>query len=239
MRPVNLLPVRHRPRSAGGADSRASYVALGVLGALVLAVFVYVSAANSVSSRTSEIDRVRQEIAAAESQAVTLQSYGDFAGIKAARVEAVKALATTRLDWERLFRELAHVLPERVWLTNFDGTMSSGETGTGTGAETPGGPSVNLQGCAASHSGVADVMVRLRQLHGAADVVLSKSSKAGGGGAQAGVSDAAAPATDASGGADCGPYTSFDIDVTLSAAESAPVSPDEQTEVPASLGGGE
>lgn len=249
MRPVNLLPAKYRARGAGGTggDSRATYVALGVLATLVLMVFGYVMAANSVSSKNAEIEEVRSRIQAAESRTVTLQSYGDFAGTKEARVAAVKALATTRLDWERLFRELAHVLPERVWLTTFNGTVASGApTGTGATTDGPQGPAVNLEGCAASHSGVADVMVRLRELHGAEDVVLTESAKSEGGGASAGAAApagmAAAPDPSASGGSGCGPYTAFKIDVALSgaASDAAPAPADAApAEVPARLGGGE
>ncbi len=79
--------------------------------ALVLAVFVYVSAANKVSAHNRTSPRLVSRSSAAQSQSVTLQGFGDFAGIKEARLSAVKTLATARIDWERLFRELAHVLP--------------------------------------------------------------------------------------------------------------------------------
>jgi Tfp pilus assembly protein PilN len=239
MRPVNLLPAKHRARSAGGdGESKASYISLGVLGALVLAVLMYVLTANQVSSRNAEIAEAQQRTQAAEAQAVTLQSYGDFAGTKEARIGAVKQLAVSRLDWERLFRELAHVLPQRVWLTAFDGTVAAAPTGqaTGTGSEASTGPSVNLEGCADGHAGVADVMVRLRELHGASDVELSESMKSEGGGQAGAVS---ADGVTAAAGGDCGPYTSFKIKVTLAPAEQAAVTPDGQSaEVPASLGGG-
>ena len=97
MRPVNLLPARYRPRSAGSGDSRTAYATLGVLALLVLAVFGYVTTANQVSSRNSEIADARQRIAAAQTQAVTLQEFGNFAGIKEARLAAVKSLATARM----------------------------------------------------------------------------------------------------------------------------------------------
>ena len=62
MRPVNLLPARYRPRTGGSGDSKTAYVALGALAALVLAVFVYVTTANKVSSHNSEIAEARQQI---------------------------------------------------------------------------------------------------------------------------------------------------------------------------------
>jgi Tfp pilus assembly protein PilN len=232
VRPVNLLPAKHRPRSGSGGESKSSYVALGALGALVLAVLFYVITANQLSSRNAEIAQARQQTQAAESQAVRLGSFGSFAGTKEARVSAVKALATTRLDWERLFRELAHVLPEGVWLTSFDGAASSADTGTG--AQGPVGPTVKLQGCAASYSGVADVMVRLRELHGVEDVVLSESTKAvEGGAAVAGAPAAASSAATAGGG--CGSYNTFSVEVQLAAADQAIGG---ARAVPARLGGG-
>jgi Tfp pilus assembly protein PilN len=233
MRPVNLLPAKHRARTGGGEGSKASYIALGVLGALVLAVLFYVMTANQLSSRNAELAKVRQQAQAAESQAVTLSSFGAFAGTKAARVEAVRSLATARLDWERVFRELAHVLPANVWLTSFDGKIASGDTGTGT--EGPGGPALDLKGCAASYSSVADVMVRLRELHGVQEVVLSESTKAEGGGGAAGATAAGSSAGTA--GASCGSYNSFSVAVQLAPADGVAV-PGQAASVPARLGGG-
>lgn len=236
MRPVNLLPAQHRPRSGGGEGSKSSYIALGVLAGLVIAVFAYVTTSNSVSSNKADLADAQQRIQAAESQAVTLQSYGDFAGTKEARVAAVKELATTRLDWERLFRELAHVLPAKVYLTSFDGTAGGapdGTTPTGTGTDAPAGPTVKLEGCAAGHSGVADVMLRLRGLHGVEDVELGESKEP----EQGGVAVANAGATNT--GSTCGDYTSFQIDVTLAQAAQALAADGGPAEVPARLGGGE
>ena len=82
MRPVNLLPARYRPRSAGAGDSKTAYVALGALALLVLAVFGYVMTANKANSRNSEIAQIREQITSAESQAVTLDGFGNFAGIR-------------------------------------------------------------------------------------------------------------------------------------------------------------
>jgi len=222
MRPVNLLPERYRPRTGAGADSRTSYIALAALALLALAVFGYVITANKVSSRNSEIAETRQQIAAAEGEAVTLKAYGDFAGVKAARLAAVKTLATERLDWERLFRELAHVLPERVWLTGFQAKAADADGGGELG------PTLLLEGCAEDHGRVADAMVRLRELHVADDVELTQTA--------AGEEDGAAAAATSSEG-DCGRFYSFGVSVTLAAppADDAGAAP---SQVPARLGGG-
>ena len=139
---------------------------------------------------------------------MTLQGFGDFAGVKEARLSSVKELATSRLDWERLFRELAHVLPENVWLTGFDAQAADTEA-AGAGGEL--GPKATLKGCADSHSRIADAMIRLRELHVAEDVELTQTTageeeEAGGTGAPA-----APAATDSA----CGKYYSFEVAVTM------------------------
>lgn len=227
MRPVNLLPARYRPRTAGSGDSKTSYIALGALALLVLAVFGYVTTANKVSSSNSEIAQTRQRITAAQTQAVTFQEFGDFAGIKEARLTAVKSLATARIDWERLFRELAHVLPESVWLTEFQSAS----------AEADGGgelqPTLSLKGCAKDHEQVADAMVRLRELHVAEDVELT-STLAGEKPEPTGFGAPAAAQQSGDGG--CGDYYTFEVSITMSTP--TPAMTDTPEAVPARLGGG-
>jgi Tfp pilus assembly protein PilN len=226
MRPVNLLPLRYRQRSGSSGDSKTTYVTLGALAVLLLAVFGYVMTANKVSSRNSEIAQAQQQITAAEAQTVTLKGFGDFAGVKEARLAAVKSLATTRLDWERLFRELAHVLPDRVWLTGFNAQAAAGEIGAGSP------PALLLKGCAGDHRQIADVMIRLRSLNVADDVELSKTAAPDAGQAAAGTP---AGTSDETG---CGEYYSFEITVAM-ALPTPSAEPGTDAAVPARLGGGE
>lgn len=230
MRPVNLLPVRYRPRVAGSRNPKIAYITIGVLAAFVLAVFGYVAETKKVSSRNAEIARVQQQITEVETQAVTLQGFGDFASIKQGRLSAVKALAAGRLDWERLFRELAHVLPARVWLTGFNGQPSSGAADS-TGGTGEAGQTVVLEGCADGHRQVADVMVRLRQLHAAKDVELTETM------ATEEDEDDASSALGGETEGGCGRYYSFTISVELNVP--MPDGPAAARAVPARLGGGE
>lgn len=227
MRPVNLLPPRYRPRSAGSGDSKTAYIALGALALLVLAVFGYVISANKVSSANSEIAQTRAQITAAQTQAVTLQEFGDFAGIKQARLDAVKSLATGRIDWERLFRELAHVLPESVWLTDF---ASAVEEADGGGEMSP---TLSLTGCAQSHEQIADALVRLRELHAAEDVELTSTTAGEKEVATGFGAPAAAQESEEDG---CGAFYTFEVAITM--ATPAPVVTDTEQAVPARLGGG-
>src|SRR3954471_6473856 len=116
MKAVNLLPEKHRPRKPTGGQSKSGFVLLGVLGALLVGVLAYVLTLNSINSSKTKITEATVEAARLNDQANSLGPYGDFAKIKAERVASVKQLAEGRFDYERMVRELAHVLPGDVWL---------------------------------------------------------------------------------------------------------------------------
>ena len=158
---------------------------------------------------------------------MTFQEFGDFAGIKEARLTAVKSLATARIDWERLFRELAHVLPESVWLTEFQSQSVEADGG----GELQ--PTLTLKGCAKDHEQVADAMVRLRELHVAEDVELT-STLAGEKEEPTGFGAPAAAQQSDDGG--CGDYYTFEVSITMSTP--TPAMTDTPEVVPARLGGG-
>lgn len=246
MRPVNLLPERDRVQAPVAADG-SSYVILGVLGALLLAVFAFVVTSNQVNSRTSDIATAEAEAEQAEQRAAAFGPFQEFAQIKAARLASVKTLADTRFDWERLMRELALVLPEGTSLTSLTASsVDAAATATApppppegagvTTATAPGAEStLTLSGCATSQPKVAVMLVRLRQLYRATDVTLVDSGQqdsAGDGGAS---SDSGAPSAPSDG---CAPSDYlFNASVTF-----GPAPPGEETDgdlnVPTTLGGG-
>ena len=238
MRAVNLLPEKHRPREATGGKSGSSYVLLGVLGALVVAVLVYVLTLNSINGAKTDIAEAKAETTRATAEAEALGAYGDFANVKKQRETAVRTLAQSRVDWERLVRELAHVLPDGVWIQSADAAESAAALDGGSAADEAAaagsGPVLTLAGCAVDQQSVADTLVRLRTLQGAEDVKLDHSAQG---------DDPDAPGTSGGSSAasgDCGltngvPNYSFQADVTMTAQ--VPV--DEPGTVPARLGGGQ
>ena len=226
MRPVNLLPAKHRPRTATGTRQGSSRYVLAGLGVVLVAVLAYVLTLNSINSKRDGVAKANADTAQYQAHANQLSAYGDFAQVKEQRIKSIKDLAQGRLDWELLIRQLSHVLPDGTWLTTrrIDGQFPNYRSNV---------PSVQLSGCAESQDLVATMLVRLRQLEGEKDVSLEKSERPDN------VSTGAAGST--SGGADgCGathgaPNYAFTVDVTLSqtvAQDSA------GAKVPASLGGG-
>jgi Tfp pilus assembly protein PilN len=256
MKAVNLLPEKHRPRKPTGGQGKSGYIFLGALGAVLIGVLVYVLTLNSINSSKTKITEATVEAARLNDQANSLGPYGDFAKIKAERVASVKQLAEGRFDYERMVRELAHVLPADVWLVNAsassvgDPSAAPGTTGSAAPATpaAPGGPaapapapSLKLQGCARDQGQVAVTLVRLRELEGATDVSLSHStagqdnSTSGSGPAPVGANGTATGGGDQSCGDTNGkPNYSFEADVTFAPQTSST----EPGNVPRRLGGG-
>jgi hypothetical protein len=202
---VNLLPAKHRPRTPTGGQQGSSYIVIGVLGAALLMVLLYAVTVNGINSKKASVARAKAETAQAQKRAAELAPYGNFTQVKEQRVTSVKGLATGRIDWERLARGLAHVLPENVWLLdakasaggNADGSGSAPAAppaaappanGGGGGGEAPAPsaappaapaaePEMILQGCAPDHGSVAVTLVRLRHLPAVTDVELVKATK--------------------------------------------------------------
>lgn len=244
MNAVNLLPAKHRPRQATGGKQGSSFVLLGVLGAIVVAVLVYVLSVNSINDSKTKISEAQAEAARANAQADALGGYGNFAKIKQERVARVKQLAQGRVDWERTLHEVAGVLPNGVWVTGADASDSpdaaAGASGSGSAGAAPGtstaaaaSPQITLDGCAPNQPAVADTIVRLRHLQGATDVELDHSTRP--------QTDKGGDSSSSGGAGDCGETNGstnyeFQVKVTLDPPKPAAYVPGR---VPASLGGGQ
>jgi len=229
MKPVNLLPASARPYVAAEGKPTGTYAVLAVLALLVVAAVVYVSTSNKITTRKGQIQTAQAEQAQAQQKAASLQSYGTYTQIASTRISTVASLAMGRIDYERLMRETARVLPAGVWLNSVDAEAGTGTTSPTTGATGAatgsGSPTVQMMGCAKSQDSVAATLVRLRAIHGSDDVNLNASSKPMG---------ATGAGTAATG---CGDGYSFDILVNLDASKVNGAG-DYGSKVPSDLGGG-
>lgn len=252
MRPVNLLPNEYRAHTPSG-DGRSGYIALGVLGVLLLALVGWVLTGNSVNSKKTKISEVNREIARDKALASSQSAFGDFHDIEQTRVNSVTLLANDRFDWERLVREVSLVLPAGTSLTEMNASKGGDAQGASSSAGSsssapppsssssaaaiPGVPSLHLVGCASKQNTVATMLVRLRQMHGVSDVELSESSEQvpddeGGSGAPAS-GDSASGGSSSDG---CKTRTfKFDVTVTFEQQTSPQGT---QSRVPTRLGGG-
>ena len=264
MNAVNLLPAKHRPRTPTGGQQGSSYAVIGGLGVVCVMVLLFVLTSNGISSDKLAIARTQAETAQARKQAEQLAPYGNFIQVKEQRVASVKQLATGRIDWERLARGLAHVLPEKVWLLSANASASGSKSGGGSSsgqsapppapsAPAPSGggaappvdpsgpevvnPELSLVGCAASHPSVAATLLRLRHLPNVEDVELSSIEKPEVQKAAPGATASAAP----SGGEDCGSLKKkavYKWEAKVTFKPQAGSTPAPEQKVPARLGGG-
>ncbi len=212
MKAVNLLPpdLRGTPKKAAGkpaAEAPAgvgAYVVLGALAMAVVAFAVFVLAGNAVKDREAKLATVTQEAQSATARANSLKPYADFQTLAAQRATTVQSLADARFDWHKALDDLSRALPQQVALSEISGNVRPGATSGGT--DNPlraalGSPAISLTGCVDSHTSVARVMSRLRNIAGVTRVALSSSDK----GAQQQVADPTQSASSMTGsGAYCG-----------------------------------
>jgi Tfp pilus assembly protein PilN len=229
---VNLIPSEQRRARPTGERSGGAYVAIGVLGVLLVMALAYVLTANSANSNSSKAEAAKQQADALEAQAQQLGSFTNFAAVKQQRLASVMTTAQTRFDWERLLRELSRVMPEDSWLQSADASASGDDdasstssTSTTTTSAEPTGPTATLVGCTPAQRDVARLLVRLRQMYRVSEVTLNASTR----------EDAAATETSFD---NCGRFYQFDVTVSFAPTPPASEAPRGSSSVPASLGGG-
>src|SRR5205085_1824255 len=111
----------------------SSYIVIGVLAAVLIMTLVYVTTVNDISSKKTAVAKAKAETQQAQARAGSLQGYGNFSQIKQQRVSSVEQLAAGRVDWERLARGLARVLPDGVWILTASASASGTSSGTDCG----------------------------------------------------------------------------------------------------------
>lgn len=186
MRPVNLLPEgvgsgTRRGISVPGGDNALGYVIAGCLLAVLIAVFAMTHYGNQVGEKEDQLAQLQAQEAETQARAESLASFASFQAIKESRQLTITALAESRFDWERVMRELALVIPERVWLTNLTGTVSPSvaveKAASVTLRSAVPGPALQLVGCARSQRDVARLISALEDIDGVTRVAAENSLK--------------------------------------------------------------
>jgi hypothetical protein len=175
MNAVNLIPGDSRQRTSLTA-SKPTLALIGGLVVALIAAVMYVSAVNQVTTRNSELARIK---ASATGWAAAANSYASFvaaAGQRTQQLTDVRQLAAGRFPWSELLSQIGGVMPRAAALITLQATTSP-STSSG-----PPLPAVQLTGCAATQSSVAQTMVQLHRVKGVSAVTLSSSSDSGGSG---------------------------------------------------------
>lgn len=230
MKAVNLIPNDQRRAQGSGAQSGSAYIVIGVLVTLLAMVGGYVLTTNKATQSKNDAAAAKAEADSFEAEVAQRGSFTNFSQIKDMRLTSVSGVAETRFDWERLMRELSRVMPSGSWLQTTDASVTGDVSGAEAATPVAGTtvvpePKANLVGCTPHQSDVAQMMVRMRQLHRVSDVELNQSSTE------------LAAAGDASVD-NCGRLYQFDLMVSFSPTPPQTEAPHGETVVPTSLGGG-
>jgi len=184
MRAVNLLP---RDQAKSTITKESLPVLIGACsGVLVFAVLgaMFMMGSGKVAAQQRKVDdlnRIYQALPPPPAGPSAAQQ--QLAGEQSARVAALSTALTSRVAWDRVFREFSLVLPEDVWLTSLTAKspispVTNTPTSTGTGPPSQ----FTIQGRTYSHDGVARLLSRLQVVPDLTNVQLLSStlSKIGG-----------------------------------------------------------
>jgi Tfp pilus assembly protein PilN len=183
VRAVNLLP-----RDSGQRTIKKENLPLlvgGCTGLLVVAVLgaLFMMGSGKVAAAKRNLDDLnRQFQALPPPPAGPTPLQQQLAGEQSARLSALTTAMTSRVSWDRVFREFSLVLPDDVWLTSLTAKspISPATNASSTGGSTT--PSMfTIQGRTYSHDGVARLLSRLQIVPDLTNVQLisSTSSKVG------------------------------------------------------------
>jgi len=180
MRAVNLLP---RDTGQRTIKKESLPVLIGACsGVLVAAVLgaMFMIGSGKIAAQQRELDDLNRTYQALPPPpAGPSAAQQQLAGEQSARVTALSTALTSRVAWDRVFREFSLVLPEDVWLTTLTAKSPISPV-TNVATSTPGGaPSqFTIQGRTYSHDGVARLLSRLQVVPDLTNVQLQSSTLA-------------------------------------------------------------
>jgi Tfp pilus assembly protein PilN len=179
MRAVNLLPRDQGQRTI--TKESLPVVVGGCTGLLVLAVLgaMFMMGSGKIASQQRKLDDLNRQFQALPPPPpgpTTAQH--QLAGEQSARVSALTTALSSRVSWDRVFREFSLILPEDVWLTSLSAKspISPATNASSTGGSTV--PSMfTIQGRTYSHDGVARLLSRLQVVPDLTNVQLISSTR--------------------------------------------------------------
>jgi Tfp pilus assembly protein PilN len=179
MRAVNLLP---RDSGQRTIKKESLPVLVGACAGLLVAAVLgamFMMGSGKIASQQRKLDDLNRQF-----QALPPPPPGpsaaqqQLAGEQSARVSALTSALSSRVSWDRVFREFSLILPDDVWLTSLSAKspISPATNASSTGGSTV--PSMfTLQGRTYSHDGVARLLSRLQLVPDLTNVQLISSTR--------------------------------------------------------------
>jgi Tfp pilus assembly protein PilN len=179
MRAVNLLPRDHGQRTI--TKESLPVLVGGCTGLLVLAVLgaMFMMGSGKIASQQRKLDDLNRQFQALPPPPPgPTSAQQQLAGEQSARVSALTTALSSRVSWDRVFREFSLILPEDVWLTSL---TAKSPISPATNASSTGGSTVpsmfTIQGRTYSHDGVARLLSRLQVVPDLTNVQLISSTR--------------------------------------------------------------
>ena len=178
MRAVNLLP---KDQGQHTIKKESLPVLVGACsGVLVAAVLgaMFMMGSGKVAAQQRKLDDLNRIYRALPPPpAGPSAAQQQLAGEQSARVSALSSALTSRVAWDRIFREFSLVLPDDVWLTTLTAKSpispaTNVSSGSGTGAPSQ----FVITGRTYSHDGVARLLSRLQVVPDLTNVQLMSST---------------------------------------------------------------
>ena len=178
MRAVNLLP---RDQNQRTIKKESVPVLIGACSAVLVAAVLgamFMVGSGKVAAQQRKLDdlnRVYQALPPPPAGPSVAQQ--QLAGEQSARVSALSTALTSRVAWDRVFREFSLVLPDDVWLTTLTAKspispLTNASTSSGSSAPSE----FTIQGRTYSHDGVARLLSRLQVVPDLTNVQLLSST---------------------------------------------------------------
>jgi Tfp pilus assembly protein PilN len=176
MRAVNLLP-KNQSLAGGLAGNRPRLLIIGVATAIAAMGFWAYSASQSADSVAAQVIQAQAQKAALDQQVAALAVYRQRQQALAAQAVVVGQLASARIDWERVIRDVVTVLPSGVWVNTINGSLpTTSTTSSGANSAAPAGTlpqpdttapqGLHIVGDAFTQGEVADTLSRLATVPG-------------------------------------------------------------------------
>ena len=178
MRAVNLLPRDHGQRTI---KKESLPVLVGACGALLVAAVLgamFMMGSGKIAAQQRKLDDLNRRFAALPPAPPGPSSeQQQLAGEQSARVAALSSALSSRVSWDRVFREFSLVLPDDVWLTQLS---AKSPISPATNAASNGGSTAPseflISGRTYSHDGVARLLSRLQVVPDLTNVQLVSST---------------------------------------------------------------
>jgi Tfp pilus assembly protein PilN len=174
MKAVNLLPATQGV-GASLSDRRSRVLVIGAVVAVGAMGWWGYSASQSADSVAAQLDQAQVQKAALDQQIAALGVYSQRQQAVAARQGTVVQLASSRVDWERLVRNVVTVLPSGVWVNTINGSLPTTNAAAAPAATAPGTvgqpnasapQGLHIVGDAFTQGQVADLLARLAAVPG-------------------------------------------------------------------------